>query len=313
MSKAIRSLRKRPKVSATKPPSPLHKIQNLVIRGLLGVVLALPYRTRVRTMGWICAHMIGPAVGWRKRIRKNLALVCPDMPAAEVKRLERAVANNVGRTLIEIYSGAEFKDHVRGTPLAGPGLEPFLAARAEGRPVVLVTAHLGNFDSLRATLFHEGHGLGALYRPMKNAAFNDHYVRALTQIGAPLFPADRKGITGFVRHLADGGIIGILTDVYSMRGADVTFFGQPAPTAVSACEWAVKFDALVIPCYGIRRPDGLNFDIHLEAPIPSGDPVEMTQAINDNLEGWVRRHMDQWFWIHRRWKPERKRAVPTES
>ena len=50
-----------------------------------------------------------------------------------------------------------------------------------------------------------------------------------------------------------------------------------------------------------------------EAPIPPGDPVEMTQAINDNLEGWVRRHMDQWFWIHRRWKPERKRAVPTKS
>jgi KDO2-lipid IV(A) lauroyltransferase len=31
----------------------------------------------------------------------------------------------------------------------------------------------------------------------------------------------------------------------------------------------------------------------------------MTQAINDSLEAEVRGHMEQWFWIHRRWKPDR--------
>ncbi|WP_410796023.1 lysophospholipid acyltransferase family protein [Palleronia sp. LCG004] len=274
---------------------------------MLRLALALPYAARVRTMGWLCARVVAPLAGWRKRIRANLALARPDLDTAEVERLVRRVPDNVGRTLIEIYSGAEFKDHVRGTPLSGPGLEPLQAARAAGRPVVLVTAHLGNFDALRATLITEGYDLGALYRPMRNKAFNTHYVGALASIGEPLFPSNRKGVTGFVRHLADGGIIGILTDVYSSKGADVTFFGQSAPTAISACDWAVKYDALVVPCYGIRRPGGLDFDIRLEEPIPLGDPVEMTQAINDNLETLVRAHMDQWFWIHRRWKPWRKR------
>ncbi|MDE3120851.1 MAG: lauroyl acyltransferase, partial [Paracoccaceae bacterium] len=54
--------------------------------------------------------------------------------------------------------------------------------------------------------------------------------------------------------------------------------------------------------YGIRRPDGLSFDIVIEAPIPHGTPQEMTQALNDSLEALVRRHPEQWFWIHRRWK-----------
>ncbi|MBJ3763101.1 lysophospholipid acyltransferase family protein [Maribius pontilimi] len=286
---------------------PFDKVQDAAIRALLGLVLALPYRTRVRLMGWTCAHILGPIAGWRKRVRANLALACPDLPDAEVERLARAVPNNVGRTLIEIYSGAEFKDHVLGTPLSGPGLAPFREARAQGRPVVLITGHLGNFDSLRAALTAEGHVIAGLYRRMRNTAFNEHYVAALSAIGEPLFASDRAGVAGFVRHLAKGGIVGILTDVYSSKGADVTFFGQPAPTATSACEWAVKYDALVVPCYGLRKPDGLTFDIRLQEPIPLGDPVAMTQTINDGLEALVRDHMEQWFWIHRRWKPWRKR------
>lgn len=282
-------------------------LQNAAIRAALGLALALPYRRRVAAMGWLCANVVAPLAGWRRRIRANLAHVRPDLTRAEIAHLVRAVPDNVGRTLIEIYSGAEFKAHLRGTPLSGPGLAPFRAARAEGRPTVLVTGHMGNFDALRAVLFHEGHALGGLYREMRNRAFNAHYVAALSEIGEPLFPSTRKGVTGFVRHLAGGGIIGILTDVYSSQGADVTFFGASAPTATSACDWAVKYDALVVPCYALRKPDGLDFELRMEAPVPLGDPVVMTQAINDNLESWVRRHMDQWFWIHRRWKPERAR------
>lgn len=283
------------------------KQQDIAIRALLRPILALPYRRRVAAMGWVCARVVGPALGWRKRIRANLAHVCPDLDEAEVRRLCREVSDNVGRTLIEIYSGAEFKRHVAGTPLQGPGVEALREARAAGRPVVMVTAHFGNFDALRATLVSQGHTVAGLYREMNNVEFNKHYVAALKDIGTPIFPTNRAGVTRLVRHLADGGIIGLLTDIYSSKGADVSFFGKSAPTAISACDWAVKYDALVIPCYGLRRPDGLSFDLRLEAPVPHGDPVAMTRAINDNLEGWVRANMGQWFWIHRRWKPERAR------
>lgn len=281
--------------------------QNLAIRTVLGAILALPYESRVRLMGWLATHLIAPLAGWRRRIRANLAHACPDLPESEVARIVREVPDNVGRTLIEIYSGAEFKRHVFGTPLSGPGVEALRAARSEGRPVALVTAHMGNFDALRATLIAEGHELGGLYREMNNRRFNAHYVKALSAIGTPIFPTDRQGVSRFVRHLADGGIIGILTDVYNSTGADVTFFGQSAPTSTAACAWAVKYGATVIPCYGLRRADGLSFDLVMEEPVAHRDPVEMTQEVNDRLERMVRANMGQWFWIHRRWKPERER------
>ncbi|SPJ26230.1 lysophospholipid acyltransferase family protein [Palleronia abyssalis] len=288
-------------------------LQNAAIRTILGGILALPYATRVHLMGRIASHVIAPLAGWRKRIRENLAHALPDLSQAEIDRLVREVPDNVGRTLIEIYSGREFKDRVAGTPLSGPGAEALRTAREAGRPVVLVTAHMGNFDALRAILFAEGYELGALYREMNNKRFNVHYVNALSQIGTPLFPTNREGVARFVRHLAKGGIIGILTDVYNTKGAEVTFFGQPAPTSTAACVWAVKHNAVVIPCYGLRQPDGLSFRLLLETPVPHRDPTEMTQEINDRLEAVVRESPEQWFWIHRRWKPERTKRRRARS
>ena len=43
--------------------------------------------------------------------------------------------------------------------------------------------------------------------------------------------------------------------------------------------------------------------MHYEAPIPHTDPRTMMAAFNERLSHWVRRHPEQWYWFHRRWKP----------
>jgi KDO2-lipid IV(A) lauroyltransferase len=276
--------------------------QGFLLRSLIAGLLALPYRWRVPLCGWVMARVIAPLAGYRARVRENLALVMPAMPGAEVRRMMRAVPDNVGRTLIEIYSGREFVARTTAEPLSGPGLAALDAAHAEGRPVILVTGHFGNYDASRAALIARGFRVGALYRPMRDAAFNAHYVRAISGIGTPVFPRGREGLGQMLRFLRGGGMLGVLVDVHTAKGADLTFFGKPAKTALSAAEMALKYNALVVPTYGIRRPDGLTFEIVVEAPIPHGPPAAMTQALNDSLEAQARRHMDQWFWIHRRWK-----------
>lgn len=280
------------------------------IRGLLAPLMALPYAWRVPAMGWLTARLIAPALGWDKRIRANLAHVLPDLPQAEVRRLTRAVPDNWGRTLIEIFSGPAFIERVRDTKLTGPGAEPFRAARKAGKRVILVTAHFGNYDAPRAALFAQGHALASLYRRPQIDPFARYYVSRIERIGAPVYPATRRGLTDFLRYLKARGLVGILIDVHAGQGAHVTYFGKVAPTATSVAEWAVKYDAEVIPIYGRRRPDGLSFDIILDTPIARDTPEAMTQALNDSLESMVRPNMDQWFWIHRRWKPERRGEAP---
>jgi Kdo2-lipid IVA lauroyltransferase/acyltransferase len=277
-------------------------LQDLILRGLIGAMKRIPYRWRIPLMGWIVARIIGPIAGYNLRVQDNLALIFPQMPQAEVRRLMRAVPNNVGRTLIEVYSGAEFKKFVANTPISGQGLSAILDARTRGQGVILASGHFGNYDVPRAVLSAQGHSVGALYQPFTNPRFDQHYRKTITEIGAPIFPRGRKGLADMVKHLRGGGILGLLHDQAMGHGAALTFFGKTAKTALSAAEMAIRYDCLLIPVYGVRRPDGLNFDLVIEAPIPHSDPEQMSQALNDSLEAMARAHLDQWFWIHRRWR-----------
>jgi len=277
-------------------------LEDRALRGLFWAMLRLPYRWRVPLAGWVVSRIVAPLAGYRKRIRENLALILPGLPKAEVERLVRRVPDNVGRTLIEIYSGPEFVARAVSHPLTGPGVAALDDAHRAGRPVILVTGHFGNYDASRAALIAKGYRVGALYNPMKNTYFNDHYVAAISQIGTPLFARGKRGMADMVRHLRGGGMLGLLMDQAMYRGVPLKFFGHTAMTGLSAADLALKYDALVIPTYAVRQPDGLTFEITVEAPIPHDTPEAMTQALNDSLEAIVRRNLDQWFWIHRRWK-----------
>ncbi len=278
------------------------RLTEQVFRICVAVVMLLPYRFRVPASGWVVARIVAPLAGYATRVRENLALVMPDLPDPEVRRLMRAVPDNVGRTLAEIWSGREFIDRVRDLPLTGPGAAALESAHATGRPVILATGHFGNYDVARAALIARGYRVGALYKPMTNPGFNRRYLAAISTIGTPLFPRGRQGMGEMIRFLRGGGMLGMLMDQFMMGGVPLDFLGQPARTATSAADLALKYRADIIPVYAIRQPDGLSFRIVVEAPVPASDPVTMTQAINDSLAVLVRQHPDQWFWIHRRWK-----------
>lgn len=114
--------------------------------------------------------------------------------------------------------------------------------------------------------------------------------------GGPVFPQGRNGSSAFVRHLKGGGQLVLLFDQHVFNAPVFDFIDRPAGTAISAAE--------LIPFYGIRKPDGLDFETLLEAPIPHSDPLEITQALNDSFPVQVRERSEQWFWVHRPWRPD---------
>jgi Kdo2-lipid IVA lauroyltransferase/acyltransferase len=281
------------------------RASDLALRGLIGIALALPYRWRVPLMGGLMARIIGPLAGYRRRAMAHLALIYPNMPGPARRRLAHGVLNNAGRTIIENYSGAGFGRQLAGAQITGPGLAALAEAKAAGRPVIFVTAHFGNYEAPRHVLLARGYTIGGLYRPMSNPYFNSHYVRTMEGVSGPVFDKSPRGTMGFARFLRGGGMATILFDIYYHGGPAIPFLGLPAPTATSAAEFALRFKALLVPYFGIRAKDGLNFQIELGAPIPYSDPVTMTQAMTRLLEEQVAARPEQWFWVHNRWKADR--------
>ncbi len=271
------------------------------LRGIIRTALALPYARRVRWFGAVVERGVAPMAGYRKRAEEQLALIYPEMEAPARRDLARRVCNNFGRTMIENYSGADFSRQIEGASVGGAGLAPLAEAKAQGRPVLFVTAHFGNHEAPRQALTHRGYTIGGLYRPIANPYFNAHYEKNMLDMSGAVFAQGRKGTAGFVRMLKDGGMGTLLFDVRATRFPKISFLGQPAHTATSVADIALKLDALVIPYFGVRQQDGLSFDVAVEAPVPLTDPKTMMEEITARLEARIAANPEQWFWVHRRW------------
>ncbi|MGB7243128.1 MAG: lauroyl acyltransferase [Sulfitobacter sp.] len=291
----------------SKPPAPIsrragHYFSNLAIVSLIRLALAFPYTFRVRFVGGFVERILGPLVGYKSRAIANLTLIYPQMSEAERDRIARRCLNNVGRTFIENYSEKDFPRRMAQNTPSGPGMNALTKAARDGQPVILVTGHYGNYEATRAALAARGFDIGGLYRDMANPYFNAHYIKTMQSFGGPVFPQGRKGTAGFVRHLKRGGQLVLLFDQHVFGAQAIDFMGQPANTALSAAELALRYNALLIPFYGIRQPDGLSFETVLEAPVPHSDALTMTKAMTASLGARITHDPTQWFWVHRRWR-----------
>ncbi len=275
---------------------------DLPIRALFGLFALLPYRMGLRLAGFVAARVLAPVFGINRRIRANLRLVWPDYPADKIRLLCHEVAVNSARLMLESFSVTGFLRHARRSTLGGKGKADLLNALANGTPVVLVSGHFGNYQALRVLLGDMGHATAAIYRPMNNAFTNKRYIDNMDRIARPNFARGMKGTKGLLTHLRKGGAIALLNDQASYEGEVLQFLGKPALTMTSAAEFALKYQALLVPYYGIRRDNGVDFDVRIEPPVPHSDAVTMTQALNTSLEKRVHETPGQWFWMHRRWK-----------
>jgi len=279
-----------------------YRLEFALIRAVFWLLHLIPFRQRSAFMATAMSRVFAPLVGYKTRVHRNLSLVWPDLSAREKAEMTVQVNRNVGRSICELFSPEDLLSMVQETALTGPGLAALEAARAANQPAIVVSGHFGNYDIVRARLIADGFNVGALYRRMNNPFFHDYYLGNISSIGSPLFERGRPGLSEMIRHLKSGGVLAALFDVRANGGVPLPFFGHAALTATSMAEMALRYNAVLIPFYGTRQPDGYSFTAELEAPIPHSDPETMTRALNSSLEARIMKDPEQWFWIHNRWK-----------
>lgn len=283
-------------------PSLADRAVDLALRSLLGLAMRMPYEARVRFMGAAVARAAGPLAGYRRRALDNLSLVRPDWPDARRRAVAGEVLDNLGRTLIENYAWRELRARLAPGDASGPGLAAVAEAQARGQGVILLTGHFGNHMTPIHALTQRGTRVGGMYRPMDNPLVNAHYAATFEDLSGPSFPKGKRGNLRFVRHVAGGGAAMLLFDLRERSGIPLPFLGRPALTATTGADLALRYRALLVTAWGVRRPDRLGFDVVFDAPIPhSTGPAMMAEATR-RLERLVEAHPGQWFWVHRRWK-----------
>lgn len=180
------------------------------------------------------------------------------------------------------------------------------ALRAGGRPVVIVTAHLGNWELFAQWLVLRGYPVAAIVREMSNPLI-DRTVNAIRErLGGTVFREHEVGHIG--AWLRRGGIVYLLMDQHIAAGSvRVDFLGRAAFTTPFVTMLHKRFGARVLPVVCVRRGNRLVVETAGEfVPTYTGelrrDWERNTERLNAILGEFIRRYPAQWLWLHNRWK-----------
>lgn len=193
------------------------------------------------------------------------------------------------------------------------------ALKEEGKGVIVLTAHFGNWElsSLAASI--EGYKMNVLARWQKFERLNGYLNRMRSFRGANvIFKADAK--EQILKVLNNNEVVGILSDQDGgSRGEFVEFFGRLASTPKGVAHFSLKTGAPIFPVFIVRQK-GAYHKITVEEDIsvlPSGDIAkdihEVLQRFANALQSYIERYPDQWLWMHKRWKSTPTRYVSVLS
>lgn len=237
----------------------------------------------------------------------------------EVDRIVYEMWVHLFRTVVEfVHSARKLHLHTYRQTVQFADFTRTNEAICSGRRVLMLGGHFGNWEVGTSLFGMWGFPMGIVAREMDNPYLHDWFRRQRELTGHRMLL--KSGDYDEMIHLLEkGGNLGLLCDQDAgPRGVFVDFFGTPASTFKSIALLALEYDALIMVGYSIRLPDqaddrfGARFEVGCEAvidprQITSSDPVgEITQQYTFALERAIRRAPEQYFWVHRRWKSERR-------
>ncbi len=293
----------------------------LLVRGLVCALQALPTTAAfalARGLGWLVYRV-------DKRHRnvavENLQFAFPDLAQSpsEIDRLVRGCYHHLATLIVEIailprklhvQNWRSYATLVNGGTVVGGLLDR--------RPLLIVTAHFGNWEMAGYALGAFGFKTYAIARVLDNPHL-ERFLKRFRQGTGQTIIAKKADFDRLSAVMASNGKVATLGDQDAgPRGVFVTFFGRPASAHKAVALMAIEYDAKMV-VVGVPRVGGpLDYRIVSEEVIDPRDYADrpdaikaITQRYHAALERVIRRHPEQYFWLHRRWKtqpPVRKKS-----
>jgi KDO2-lipid IV(A) lauroyltransferase len=256
--------------------------------------LAVPLAWMVCWMPWR-----GHAV-----VETNLTICFPELDSAQRKRLHRRHLTDMLRLVLEsgavwCWQSERLTQHVRQVD----GWESVIRAAQKGRGVLLVGAHLGNWEIMPLWVSLQS-DFTALYKAPRQPEFDRAVTASRERFGARLVASGSPAMRRLLAGLRRGEIIGLLADQQPKQGEGVfvDFFGQAALTMTLVNRLARRTGCAVLFASAERLP-GRGWHLRFEpAPeaIAGDDPARAMAAMHRWLEDEIRRDPAQYLWSYKR-------------
>ncbi len=304
-------------MSAKRRKPALDFLVYLALRALVCLVQALPVRLSLGLAHPLSALAYRFDRRHREVAAENLRFAFPEKSPAEIDGLVRGCYRHFCLLLVEIillprkFRMDNWRDHgelVNGGPIT--------VALLSDRPSLIVTAHLGNWELAGFTLGALGHRTYAIARVLDNPYLERFLLRFRQATGQTII-AKKDDFDRLDAALKAGAKVATLADQDAgPRGVFVDFFGRPASAHKAVALMALEFRARMVVVGTVRRTNEIGahigpYDIVCEDIIDPDDYADhpdavkaITQRYHDALARLIRRHPEQYFWLHRRWKSQ---------
>ncbi|GGO77423.1 lipid A biosynthesis lauroyl acyltransferase [Marinobacterium nitratireducens] len=294
----------------------LDNLKAALVIAILGLLALLPLKWAHALGGWLGRRQARDRSGklaantWR-----NLEMCFPELDDAARDRLATESLEHTGRTSAEMgmswfWSPRRSLKKVRSVH----GEEVVRQALAEGRGVILMAPHLGNWELLNLYVSNRYRPFTAMYKPPQLKLIDDLIRRRRARLGTDMAPANASGVRMVMKALKRGEMVGILPDQQPDRSGGIfaPFFGIEALTMKLVPQLARQTGARVICGYARRLPKGEGYDIHFrtaEDGVGDRDLQQAAAAMNRSVEACVRALPEQYQWEYRRFS-ERPEGQP---
>jgi KDO2-lipid IV(A) lauroyltransferase len=287
------------------------------LRAVLGVFALFPL---------VVARRLGEALGsigyWplgirRRVVTRQIAAAFPGLDRRGVSEIARSSYRSLGRTAVESALVSKLGSQgVLSLFESEDDWTPIQEAMTEGKGVVLVGGHFGNWELSAAYLAARGVPLDVIVRRQANPFFDEWITRTRKDLGL-LVVHDADAVRRVPRAFREGRAVGFVADqgVLGLASTFVPFFGRPAKTPRGPAVFALKYKLPMIFIAAVLQP-GRKYRLVVEQiPVTeSGDrerDVDVAVArFTAVLERFVRQYPEQYFWHHRRWRRQPPETPP---
>ncbi len=268
---------------------------------LILILKILPFEKRVYWGGQVCRLILPLVRKFYERVDKNLKLIYPSLSHKKRKEFIKENSKMIGKSFIELMFNKEFQKRSNKIEYNKKALTPLIAAKKINRPIIIVSGHIGSWEAVRAVLKKYGLTSGALYQRNRNIFYERLHLNAIKEGGEPIFEVGRSGTRKMISLIKSGGVVALMIDQAVKGGEYFDFLGAPARTSTSIAEISLKYQALLIPAYGIRTDFG-GIKVTFDKPIELKSVSYITKTMNLSLEKRINISPTQWYWPHKRWK-----------
>jgi len=253
-------------------------------------------------------------LGVRKRVvRANLrAALGKELTEQELARIERDCYTEYGQVMAEILASDRLLEYKK-EQYEFTGRQILDEVTQSGKGFLVLTGHLGSFVNAAHYLPSIGIRFSFIAKRIANKYINREVEAVYGRHGNKLISVksaqnDPEGGTKFFKTLKQGDYVVALVDQDAGNtGTKTTFFGLPTYLPGGPVALACRGGFPIATAFATRESGRIL--IELNTPIDYSSANSLTEAVNIVLEEYsrrleekVRKHPEQYFWFHKKWK-----------